>query len=74
MASPGSDHDCPPGTGTVLEAAAGFGLTSEEILAAVAIAIDRLPTDEKADCIDELAGEFGRSLVAKQRPPERSRR
>jgi hypothetical protein len=50
----------------VFEAAAGFGLTAEEMLKAVAVAVDRLPTDVKADCIDELAGALGKSLITKQ--------
>ena len=58
-------------TRTVFEAAAGFGLTAEEILKAVAVAIDRLPKDVKADCIDEMAGALGSSLIAKQRVPQR---
>jgi hypothetical protein len=67
MASPDIDHESPPNAGTVLEAAARFGLTPEELLAAIAVAVDRLPTDARADCIDELAGELGKSLVEKQR-------
>jgi hypothetical protein len=61
------DHDGSSETGAVFAAAAGFGLTPDEQLRAVAAALDRLPPDVRADCIDELAGAFGARLIDKER-------
>jgi hypothetical protein len=52
---------------TTLESAAEFGLTQEEILETVIATLDRLPSDTKARCIDEIAGALAHRLIEKQR-------
>jgi hypothetical protein len=66
----GIEYDGSSEAGVVLAAAAGFGLTPDEMLKAVAVTLDRLPPDVKADCIDELAGAFGARLIDKERARE----
>jgi hypothetical protein len=56
-----------PKTTPILESAADFGLASDEILDTVIAALERLPEDTKAECIDELAGALATRLLAKQR-------
>jgi hypothetical protein len=65
MADHGIEYNGSSETGSVFAAAAGFGLTPEEMLAAVAAAVDRMPAEVRADCIDELAGAFGTYLIDK---------
>jgi hypothetical protein len=63
------DHD---GSSAVFAAAAGFGLTPDEQLRAVAAAFDRLPPDVRAHCIDEVAGAFVACMIDKELSAKRS--
>jgi hypothetical protein len=54
----------------VLESAAEFGLTQDEILETVTATLDRLPGETKVQCIDELAGALATRLIEKQRDGE----
>jgi hypothetical protein len=56
----------------MLESAAEFGLTRDEILETVTATLDRLPGETKVQCIDELAGALAMRLIAKQRDGEPS--
>ena len=58
-------YDTPEGS-TFFAAAPRFGLTADEMLKAVAAALDRLPGDVKADCIDEFAGAFVTLVINKE--------
>jgi hypothetical protein len=59
------------GVTTIFRSAAEFGLTQEEILATVTEALDRLPEDTQARCIDELSGGLATRLVEKERRSDR---
>jgi hypothetical protein len=50
-----------------LESAAEFGLTPDEIIEAVTATLDRLPSDTRVRCIDELAGVLAMRLIEKER-------
>jgi hypothetical protein len=54
----------------MLESAAEFGLTRDEILETVSAALDRLPGEARVQCIDELAGALAMRLIEKQRYAE----
>jgi hypothetical protein len=54
----------------MLESAAQFGLTRDEILEAVTATLDRLPGETKVQYIDELAGALATRLIEKQRDAE----
>jgi hypothetical protein len=50
----------------ILESAAEFGLTPDEISETVIAALDRLPADTKAPWFDELAGALAKRLLENQ--------
>jgi hypothetical protein len=54
----------------VLECAAEFGLTRDEILETVTATLDRLPGETKVQYIDELAGALAMRLIERQRDGE----
>jgi hypothetical protein len=54
----------------LLASAAEFGLTRDEILKSVTVALDGLPEDTRVRCIDELAGGLAARLLEKQRRSE----
>jgi hypothetical protein len=54
----------------MLESAAEFGLTTDEILETVTATLDRLPGETKVQYIDELAGALAMRLIEKQRDGE----
>jgi hypothetical protein len=70
MAGHSIDFDETPAGANVFAAAAGFGLTADEMLKAVAAALDRLPREVQADCIDEFAGAFVTLVIDKERARE----
>jgi hypothetical protein len=51
----------------IVESAADFGLSQDEILNTVVITLDHLPGDTKANYVDGLAGALAARLVEKQR-------
>jgi hypothetical protein len=53
----------------VLESAAEFGLASSELIAAVAVALDRLPEGVRERCTDEISAELAACILEKQRNP-----
>lgn len=55
------------GATAILQSAAEFGLTPDEILKTVTATLDRLPPDTRSRCIDELAGGLASRLIEKQR-------
>jgi hypothetical protein len=59
-----------PGTdplATILESAAEFGLTRDEIWDAVVAVPGRLPDDARTRYVDELSGDLARRLLEKER-------
>jgi hypothetical protein len=54
----------------LLESAAEFGLTRDQILETVATALDRLSDETKGRCIDELAAALATRLIEKERDTE----
>jgi hypothetical protein len=58
---------CTTEAATILESAAAFGLTPDEILKTITTTLDCLPTDERAGYVDELAGALAKRLLEKQR-------
>jgi hypothetical protein len=62
------DFELPTMKATVLvESAADFGLTPDEILKTVTATLDRLPRHVTAGHMDELAGALARRLLEKER-------
>ena len=49
----------------VFESAAAFGLTAQEVSAAMMATPDRLPPDLRIRYIDELSGQLAKRLLAK---------
>lgn len=63
-----TDPDSSVGGATaVLQSAAEFGLTPDEILKTVTATLDRLPLDTRGCCIEELAAGLASRLIEKQR-------
>jgi hypothetical protein len=61
------EHPTTSTLAAVLESAAEFGVTPNEIWEAVVATPDRLPADVKARYIDEITAELARRLLEKQR-------
>jgi hypothetical protein len=61
------EHPAANSLAAILESAAEFGLTPDEIWEAVVAAPDRLAPDVKAPYIQELSGDLARRLLEKQR-------
>jgi hypothetical protein len=52
---------------TVLESAAAFGLTPDETWDTAVAALDRLPDEPRASCIDALSAALAARVLEKQR-------
>ena len=61
------EHPSTSSLSTIIESAAQFGLSPDEIWETVLATPDHLPTDVKDAYVDELSGELARRLVDKQR-------
>jgi hypothetical protein len=61
------EHDKRDSLATILESAAGFGLTSGQIWEAVIETTDRLPADVRRLYVEELTRELATRLLQKER-------
>jgi hypothetical protein len=61
------EHTPADSLAAVLESAAEFGVTPNEIWETVVALPDRLPSDIRARYIDEIAAELARRLLEKER-------